>query len=90
MPFSIHAAHLQHQIDTQLELAGLARCDAIRALHEDLEKLYRVRLVALVLAERLDWARRTRSPEAGCASPSDAIAAWSIAMTAPRDVTHPA
>ncbi|WP_010184805.1 hypothetical protein [Sphingomonas sp. PAMC 26605] len=79
MPLSIHAAHLQHQIDTQLELAGLARCDAIRALHEDLEKLYRLRLVALVLAERLAEARAIRFE----------VSAWPLGMTTARDVTLP-
>ncbi len=47
------AAHLQSQIETQLALAALATVDRIRAMHEDLEKLYRSQLVAVVLAERL-------------------------------------
>lgn len=90
MPLSIHAAHLQHQIDTHLELADLAPCDAIRAMHEDLEKLYRARLVALVLAQRLEQARATRSPGVTRASPLSAIAAWSIGVAVPQDVTQPA
>ncbi|MEG3177126.1 hypothetical protein U1872_12865 [Sphingomonas sp. RB3P16] len=45
-------AHLQSQIETQLALAALATVDRIRAMHEDLEKLYRTQLVAVVLAER--------------------------------------
>ncbi|MGY2734781.1 hypothetical protein [Sphingomonas sp. UYP23] len=89
MPLSIHAAYLQHQIDTQLELAGLAPCDAIRAMHEDLEKLHRARLVALVLAERLERARERRSPGVTRANPLSAIAAWSIGVAAPQHVTQP-
>lgn len=51
------AAHLQHQIEAQLELAALATLDKIRAMHEDLEKLYRAQLVAVLLAERLEAPR---------------------------------
>lgn len=86
MNLSTHAAHLQHQIDTQLELAGLALCDSIRAMHEDLEKLYRSQLVALVLAERLvvaDAMRPTGNTRR-CA-----VAAWSYGMPMLHDVTHP-
>lgn len=60
------AAHLQHQIEAQLELAALATLDKIRAMHEDLEKLYRAQLVAVLLAERL--AEAPRAFPAPCAA----------------------
>lgn len=57
------AAHLQSQISIQLALAELATVDKIRAMHRDLEKLYRAQLVAVVLAEKL--ATQTPSSSAG-------------------------
>ena len=44
---------VQQQIEAQIELAHLATVDDIRAMHRDLEALYRTQLVALLLAERL-------------------------------------
>lgn len=82
MSLSIHAVHLRHQIDTQLELASLAPCDAIRAMHEDLEKLYRTRLVALLLAERLEHVAQAHATDAERASRRVATGAWSIALPA--------
>ncbi|QBM77377.1 hypothetical protein E2E30_17590 [Sphingomonas sp. AAP5] len=86
MPLSTHAAHLQHQINTQLELAGLALCDSIRAMHEDLEKLYRSQLVALVLAEQLALAQELQPTRP---TPRCAAAAWSYGVPMLHDVTHP-
>lgn len=93
MPFSLHAAQLHHQIDTQLELAGLAACDAIRAMHEDLEKLHRARLVALLLAERLELAAQADLSDEGRArrrsTAGAGAGAWSIAIPARHSVTQP-
>lgn len=90
MPFSLHAAHLHQQIDTQLELAALAACDAIRAMHEDLEKLHRTRLVALLLAEQLERATQESLSDERRATRRDAAGAWSIAIPARHSVTDPA
>lgn len=88
----VHIAHLQHQIETQLELAGLAACDAIRAMHEDLEKLYRARLVAAMLAQRLDPAERGRRDSGDSGDPAWRGARQTAASLAPShmSVTLPA
>lgn len=86
MPFSTHAVHLQHQIDTQLELAALAPCDAIRAMHQDLEKLYRARLVAVIMRQRLTPPMPPRLPDAGQAS-QRAASRWSAPLHVPNSVS---
>ena len=53
MVYPQSASDVQHQITVQMELADLATVYEIRLMHEDLEQLYRTKLVALVLAEAL-------------------------------------
>lgn len=47
------ASDIEHQITIQMELAALTTVNDIRSMHEDLERLYRTQLVALVVAEAL-------------------------------------
>ncbi len=70
MHLATDPAHIQNQIEVQIALAAMAAIDKIRAMHEDLERLYRSQLIALVTAERL------------AASTEVAVAQWRLARSA--------
>jgi hypothetical protein len=52
MRFSFDPAYVRNQIEVQVELAALTEIGRIRAMHQDLETLYRSQLVALLTAEQ--------------------------------------